>query len=677
MIIFDKKLKNPVKTITAFNNEEFKKAFEEIETLRKTHILAGYVRYEAKDVFLGRHVISGMPLLYFEVFEVDGFDDGGCSGFLLLRSDSSGISQDIAQPPVYRSLPHSHCEAKIPNTCGKEGKIEGTVCSGFGNSLKKQQNPEPAQSESENQAEKQNFQPPQALQEYIFPAPSITYEEFSGAITKIKDEIAQGNTYEVNYTYDHEAEFFGDSYNLFLSLLREQKTPYNAFIRNNYEEILSFSPELFFELENGRILTKPMKGTVKRSDDPEKDEENKIFLKNDIKNRAENVMIVDLLRNDLGRIAKTGTVEVTKLFEIETHKTLHQMTSQIEAEVKNDTTLYEIFNAIFPCGSITGAPKISTMEIIEKVEKGKRDVYCGAIGVISPEKTVFSVPIRILQRKNGETVFKYRVGGAIVWDSTPKDEWEETIVKSKFLTANHAGLKLIETVKIEDGEPVYGREHFFRMKKSAQALGFAFDEAAAGEIFGVLPFGERGLTPSPQPSPLRGEGGDFYGFGNAVVDPLTPNFYPINEKTAIMRVLLGKEGRFEVSFREFDAPKSFKIAVSGEKVCSKEPFLRHKTTYRPHFEAAFEKIKNGEIYDEIFFNEKGELTEGARSNIVIEKDGEFFTPPVECGLLNGIFRQELLKSGKCKEKILKMYDLESADAIFCVNSVRGMVKVCF
>lgn len=677
MIIFNKELKNPVKTITAFNNEEFKKAFEEFEMLRKTHILAGYVRYEAKDVFLGRPVISGMPLLYFEVFEVDGFDDGECSGFLLLRCDSSGISQDIAQPPVYRSLPHSHCEAKIRNTCGKEEKIEGSVCSGFGNSLKNQQNPEPAQGESENRAKKQNFQPPQAPQEYIFPAPSITYEEFSGAITKIKDEIAQGNTYEVNYTYDHEAEFFGDSYNLFLSLLREQKTPYNAFIRNNYEEILSFSPELFFELENGRILTKPMKGTVKRSDDPEKDEENKIFLKNDIKNRAENVMIVDLLRNDLGRIAKTGTVEVTKLFEIETHKTLHQMTSQIEAEVKNGTTLYEIFNAIFPCGSITGAPKISTMEIIEKVEKGKRDVYCGAIGVISPEKTVFSVPIRILQRKNGETAFKYRVGGAIVWDSTPKDEWEETIVKSKFLTANHAGLKLIETVKIEDGEPVYGREHFFRMKKGAQALGFAFDEAAAGEIFGVLRSGNAVVDPLTPTLSLRGEGGDFYGFGNAVVDPLTPNFYPINEKTAIMRVLLGKEGRFEVSFREFDAPKSFKIAVSGEKVCSKEPLLRHKTTYRPHFEAAFEKIKNGEIYDEIFFNENGELTEGARSNIVIEKGGEFFTPPVECGLLNGIFRQELLKSGKCKEKILKMSDLESADAIFCVNSVRGMVKVCF
>ena len=226
MIIFDKELKNPVKNITAFNNEEFKKAFEEIETLRKTHILAGYVRYEAKDVFLGRPVISGMPLLYFEVFEVDGFDDGECSGFLLLRSDSSGISQEIAQTPAYRSLPHSHCEAKIPNTCdAKMEKVGGSVCSGFENSLKNQQNPEPAQGESENRAEKQNFQPPQAPQEYIFPAPSITYEEFSGAITKIKDEIAQGNTYEVNYTYDHEAEFFGDSYSLFLSLLREQKTP--------------------------------------------------------------------------------------------------------------------------------------------------------------------------------------------------------------------------------------------------------------------------------------------------------------------------------------------------------------------------------------------------------------------------------------------------------------------
>lgn len=569
MILFDKKLQNPVRVIKAFNNKEFVEAFQEIETFKNTHLLAGYLRYEAKDVFLNRPIKTDCPLLYFEVFDVNS-------------EENTQFNQTYST-------------------------------------------------------------------EFIFPTPSMTREEFAAKIGEIKSEIAQGNTYEVNYTYDHTADFAGDSYNLFLSLLNEQKTPYNAFIRNEYEEILSFSPELFFELENGKILTKPMKGTVKRSGNPKKDEENRIFLQNDIKNRAENVMIVDLLRNDLGRISKTGTVEVTKLFEIETHKTLHQMTSQIEAELCEGTTFYEIFEAIFPCGSITGAPKISTMEIIDRVEKGARNVYCGAIGYISPKKTVFSVPIRILQRKIKENVFKYRVGGAIVWDSTPEDEWEETLVKSKFLTANHDGLKLIETAKIEDSKTVFAKEHAARMKESARVLGFVVDEVKLEEIFN-FPYGPASgaVTLSQEAS-----------------------------REGILRVLMNKDGNFEVSFREFDAMKSCKIAIAEEKVNSHEPFLRHKTTFRPHFEKSFEKIKNGDIFDEIFFNEKDELTEGARSNIVVEKDEKFYTPPLECGLLNGIFRQNLLNEGKCTEKILKISDLEAADAIYCVNSVRGMVKVCF
>ena len=185
-----------------------------------------------------------------------------------------------------------------------------------------------------------------------------------------------------------------------------------------------------------------MKGTVKRTENIEEDIK---FLQNDEKNRAENVMIVDLLRNDLGRIAKTGSVKVSKLFEVETHKTLHQMTSQIEADLKDSVKLYDIFKAIFPCGSITGAPKISTMRIIDKVEKGSRGIYCGAIGVISPDETTFSVPIRILQKQSGN--FKYRVGGAIVWDSDIQDEWEETLTKTKFLNEN---FQLVETIKRRD-----------------------------------------------------------------------------------------------------------------------------------------------------------------------------------------------------------------------------------
>ena len=237
------------------------------------------------------------------------------------------------------------------------------------------------------------------------PRPCVNFCEYSEAINKIKYEISCGNTYEVNYTYDFEVPYEGDDFELFEFLLNKQKTPYNFYLKNNYDTVLSFSPELFFTLKDNHILTKPMKGTIKRGRNEKEDKDLIEFLKNDEKNRAENVMIVDLLRNDLGRIAKTGSVKVTKLFEIETHKTLHQMTSQIEADLKENTTLFDIFKAIFPCGSITGAPKISTMRIIDKVEKGSRDIYCGAIGMISPEETIFSVPIRILQKKTWRKIF--------------------------------------------------------------------------------------------------------------------------------------------------------------------------------------------------------------------------------------------------------------------------------
>ena len=303
------------------------------------------------------------------------------------------------------------------------------------------------------------------------PTPCVNFCEYSNAIKKIKEEIAKGNTYEVNYTYDFDVPFDGDELDLFNFLLSKQKTPYNFYIKNQYDTVLSFSPELFFEMQNNHILTKPMKGTIHRGKDKKEDKNLIEFLKNDIKNRAENVMIVDLLRNDLGRIAKVGTVNVSKLFEIETHKTLHQMTSQIEADLKENTTFFDIFKAIFPCGSITGAPKISTMKVISDVEKGERNIYCGAIGMISPKETIFSVPIRILQKTNEQNKFKYRVGGAIVWDSNAQDEWEETLTKTKFLNDE---FQIIETVKIENNSILFEKEHFERMQKTAEHFGFKF-----------------------------------------------------------------------------------------------------------------------------------------------------------------------------------------------------------
>lgn len=538
MIIFGEKLfTNPLKTIVAFDFDELKKAFKEIEKLKNNFYIVGYLRYNAFS-----NESSIFPLLYFEVF-------------------------------------NSYNIYKTQNT----KKL------------------------------------------LLNPTPCVNFCEYSNAIEKIKEEIANGNTYEVNYTYDFDVPYDGDELELFNFLLSKQKTPYNFYLKNEYDTVLSFSPELFFTLKDNHIVTKPMKGTVKRGKTQSEDEKLIEFLKNDKKNRAENVMIVDLLRNDLGRIAKIGSVNVSKLFEVETHKTLHQMTSQIEADLKDDVTLFDIFKAIFPCGSITGAPKISTMKVISDVEKGSRGIYCGAIGMISPEETIFSVPIRILQKNNQQKSFKYRVGGAIVWDSDIQDEWEETLTKTKFLNDE---FQIIETMYVKNGKILFENEHFERMQKTATHFGFKFTR---------------------------------------------PKFE--NLQDGMLRILLDKDGKFQTELKEIKPSKAFKIQISPIVQNSKNEFLYYKTTYRPWYFDSFQKIKNGEVFDEIYFNEKGELTEGARSNIVLQIDRKQFTPPVSSGLLNGIYRQKLLDNGECEEKILYKSDIERAEKIFCVNSVRGMVEV--
>ena len=459
----------------------------------------------------------------------------------------------------------------------------------------------------------------------------ISFKTYSDSISRIKQEISRGNTYQVNYTYNYKV--FSERWGLplFESLLKNQKTPYNAFISNEYEEILSFSPELFFEVEGNKILTKPMKGTVKRSELKEKDLEHFEFLKNDEKNRSENVMIVDLLRNDLGKIAKTASVSVDKLFEVETHKTVHQMTSEVSAELLDGLTLYELFEALFPCGSITGAPKVNTMQIIEDLEVGKRDVYCGAIGLISPDKITFSVPIRILQRTRLENYYNCRVGGGIVWDSKVDDEWEETLTKIGFLGADIQtpdNFKIIETILVQNSEMKNFSLHAERMKKSANELGFNFNS----ELYKIK-----------------------------------------SEKDGILRILLSKDGSFTYKINSLNHSLTNKVSISPITVDSSEKMLRHKTTYRPWYEKAIQRIKNGELFDEIFLNEKGEVTEGARSNIVIEKNGVLYSPPLSCGVLPGVQRS-LLKND-FTEKVLRVSDLKSADKIFCINSIRGIVEV--
>jgi len=444
--------------------------------------------------------------------------------------------------------------------------------------------------------------------------PKVSKTDYCANIDYIKAQIALGNTYEVNYTFPNVVWASCKGKDLFMSLISEQKTPYKAYIKNDFEEVLSFSPELFFRVKDGRIYTKPMKGTIKRGNTPQEDILNRGFLQHDEKNRAENVMIVDLLRNDLGRIAKTGTVNVDKLFEIETHKTLHQMTSEISAELEAGAGLYEIFKAIYPCGSITGAPKVSTMKIIEEIEPGPRGIYCGAIGYIHGGECEFSVPIRILQRKAEEPFYTCHTGGAVVWDSTAEDEWNEALLKSSFLKTP---LAFIDTLAVKNGEILFESEHRERL--------------------------------------------------NVPVKPESDN--------EIIRIV-SLNGEYNVQHLPLNPLPTNTVQIAQTSTDSQNPLLSVKTDFRPWYEATMHKIRRGEVFDEIYFNERGELTEGARSNVIIEKDGIFFTPPLSCGLLNGIYRQDMLKHGRCVEKILYKEDLLSADAVYCCNSVRGLVKVC-
>ena len=457
----------------------------------------------------------------------------------------------------------------------------------------------------------------------------IKKDNYIQNIDKIKNYIQEGITYEVNYTFSNTVYTNSfDDFELFKFIQKKQKTPFNAFIKNNYETILSFSPELFFKIENDKITTKPMKGTIKRGKTKIEELENKNFLRTDEKNMSENVMIVDLLRNDLSKIAKTKSVKVEKLFEIETHSTLHQMTSTISAILDNKVNLYSIFKAIFPCGSITGAPKISTIKVIEKLEECERGVYCGAIGLISPYETIFQVPIRTLHKPNNQKYYKINTGGAIVWDSNPKEEWEEAKLKKCFLNTD---FEIIETMKVQNWQILLKRLHFSRLKRTAKKFGFKT---------------------------------------NYKLEKIYPKY-----KSCIIRILMNKDGKIKIEYKKLNELKTNVVKLAKNKTQSTNKFLYYKTTNRMWYNETMSKIAENKVFDEIYLNEKNQITEGARSNVVIKKEGVYYTPSLKCGLLNGCFRQFLLKKIIMVEKELYLKDLKNADKIFLINSIRGIIEV--
>lgn len=456
----------------------------------------------------------------------------------------------------------------------------------------------------------------------------MAFCDYAEDIKKVKKEIKQGNTYQVNLTYPNKVFTTSDSNEIFNFLINRQKSPYGALIENEWETVISTSPELFFAVKEGRIIARPMKGTIGRGSCIITDERNKKFLMSDKKNMSENVMIVDLIRNDISKIVKDGIVKVDKIFEVESYDTVHQMVSEISGELDDRSTLIKIFEAMFPCGSVTGAPKISTMNIIENIEKEPRGIYCGAIGFIHGNEMLFSVPIRILQKARGEKFFTYNVGSGITWESDVSSEWIETKVKMEILKGK---VELVETAEVRDNKIVFIDEHIERVRTSAKKLDYKFDENLI-----------RGYKP-------RIDG--------------------------MLRILLSKDGNFEFEMKEIRISTSNLVRISPILTDSKEDFLRHKTTYRPWYDESLSKINRGELFDEIYFNSQGELTEGSRTNILLKIGGRLYTPPCECGLLNGIYRDKLIRENKCEERILFKEDLIKAEKIFCCNSVRGLVEV--
>ena len=453
----------------------------------------------------------------------------------------------------------------------------------------------------------------------------------TGDNERIRRYIAAGDCYQVNLTFPLDGEAFGNPARLYQALRAAQPVRYGAFIAHAGGAILSRSPELFLERQGQRLASRPMKGTAPRHTDP-------AALAASEKDRAENVMIVDLIRNDMGRLAPPGGVRVEDLCRIEAYPTVWQMTSRVVAEPV-DASLPEIFRALFPCGSITGAPKIRAMEIIRELEERPRGLYCGALGWIRPGGDFrFSVPIRSLFIDAAGKA-RLDVGSGIVIDSRAGAEWAECHLKSRFLTALPKGLRLIETLRLEPGAGYpFLTEHLERLAASAAALDFPFDEAAF-----LAGLAQIHADDARRVRVTLGQAGDF-SFENASLAAGAPG----------------------------DSPT---IVVSPCRVDSRDLLLRHKTTARALYDSELARVMAAGHFDAVFLNEKGELTEGARTNVFVERGGVLMTPPLAAGLLNGVLRRRLLREGRAVEARLGLDDLLAAEAVFVGNGLRGLVRV--
>ncbi len=478
---------------------------------------------------------------------------------------------------------------------------------------------------------------------------------FAQAVETIHADIAEGNFYQVNFTTRLRAEFEGDALAFYRALQRAQPNGYQMFIDTAEFKVLSVSPELFFSVDNGIITTQPMKGTAPRGDNITQDTDLAEALTQSPKERAENIMIVDLLRNDLSRIAKPHSVKVTSLCALTALPSVWQMTSTVQATLADNTTVVDVFAALFPCGSITGAPKIAATKVINTLEKSARGIYCGAIGYLAPDvgaKSIacptleakstacFNVGIRSVWIANGQALCG--VGSGITYDAKADSEAAELAYKARFLMRAAKPFGLFETMRLEAGVLHRLEAHLDRLENSARHFRFSTSTAH-----------------------LRDQ-------ALAAMQQLQTQ-YPNGIWRA--KLALNADGTITATAVALDdMPADPQITIAATSVSRHDEFLQHKTTRRETYDA-HTPLPNSGIWDTLLWNAENELTEFIRANLAIEINGECFTPPRQCGGLNGIMRAQWLAQGKATERILYRNDLYRAQKIWWLNSLRGAVAV--
>ena len=469
-----------------------------------------------------------------------------------------------------------------------------------------------------------------------------TRTEYERDVAAIRDHIEAGDTYQVNYSSRLRSRFTGDPVALYHDLAAAQSGGYGTYLDTGRFQIVSASPELFFDRHpiddrTDRLITRPMKGTARRGRWAAEDAERRALLEASDKDRAENLIIVDLLRNDLGRVARFGTVTVSDLMRIERFDTVWQMTSSIEAEIAADTPLRDVFTALFPCGSITGAPKVRTMQIISELESAARGVYTGAIGFISPPgmpgpRASFSVGIRtvVIDGETGDA--EYGIGGGVTWDSAPEREYEEAALKSEILRYGRTDFELLETLRWNPVSGWYWLDyHLDRMAASAEYFGLPLDRSQLSDRLDAAVGGDNDLR---------------------------------------VRLTVDRQGRASVAVtvQPRTGAKSVAVAVDREPVDVQSPFLFHKTTRREVYEER--QARHPHADDVLLVNGNGDLTESAIANVVVKLNGAWYTPPIEAGCLPGIYRRVLLEEGRISERRILLADLEDCQGIALINSVQ-------